>query len=376
MVSHTPHHRDGDHFVGWGPTVREIDQLATLFAEIVHVVPVHAGAAPPSELAYRAGNVRIIAVPPAGGESLSSKLDVLRALPRYAAVIWRELGRCDVAHVRCPSNIGLVAALLLVVRRRPPVRWIKYAGNWRPKSRESWSYRLQRWILDRGLTRSRVTVNGQWPNQPGHVHSFFNPGLTDGEFREGAAVAATKRLAEPLRLLFVGRVDADKGCGRAIEIVAALKARGLRATLDVVGDGPDRGGFETQARTAGMADEITFRGWLARPSLAEFYSRAHILLLPSSSSEGWPKVLSEGMAYGVVPVTSNVSSIPQLIAAFRAGRALEARDIGAFVDALAGYVRDPDLWKTESRHAADAARAFTYETYLCAVRGLLDLEAA
>ena len=125
-----------------------------------------------------------------------------------------------------------------------------------------------------------------------------------------------------------------------------------------------------------MAEEIAFRGWLARPSLAEFYSRAHFLLLPSSSSEGWPKVLSEGMAYGVVPVTSNVSSIPQLVAAFRAGRALEARDIGAFVDALAGYARDPDLWKTESRNAADAARAFTYETYLCAVRGLLDLEAA
>ncbi len=227
MVSHTPHHRDGDRLVGWGPTVREIDQLATLFDEIVHVAPVHGGAAPPSELPYRARNVRVVAVPAAGGDSLRSKLDVLRVLPVYADAIWRQLGRCDVAHVRCPSNIGLVAAILLVFRRRPSVRWIKYAGNWRPKSRESWSYRLQRWILDRRLTRSLVTVNGQWPNQPVHVRSFLNPGLTEGEFREGAAVAATKRMADPLRLLFVGRVDAEKGCGRAIEILAALKARGL-----------------------------------------------------------------------------------------------------------------------------------------------------
>ena len=103
---------------------------------------------------------------------------------------------------------------------------------------------------------------------------------------------------------------------------------------------------------------------------------SHFLLLPSSSSEGWPKVLSEGMAYGVVPVTSDVSSIPQLLASFRTGRALDAKDSDGFVEAIVGYVRSPELWKTESRNAADAAKAFTYEAYLSAVRSLLDLEAA
>ncbi len=144
----------------------------------------------------------------------------------------------------------------------------------------------------------------------------------------------------------------------------------------MIGDGPARSGFESQAAAAGLAAAVHFRGWLPRQDLAGFYARAHVLLLPSSSSEGWPKVLSEGMAYGVVPVTSDVSSIPQLVAAFGAGKALDSKDVEGFAAALAGYVEDPERWKAESRNAAAAAQAFTYESYLVAVRRLLDLEAA
>ena len=376
VISHTPHHWSEGRLVGWGPTVREIDRLASLFDELVHVAPVHSGKAPESELLYEAENVRVVAVPAAGGESLGQKLAVLRMLPHYVRTVWRELGKCDGVHVRCPSNIGLISVLLLLVRRTPSVRWIKYAGNWRPRGAESWSYRLQRWVLEGRLTRSRVTVNGRWPNQPPHVHSFLNPCLTGEELREGIALAHGKTLDKPVRLLFVGRVDREKGCGRAIDILAGLRAAGVTARLDVIGDGPDRDRFESQAAAARLSSDVHFHGWLPRPSLADFYAKAHFLLLPSSSSEGWPKVLSEGMAYGVVPMTSDVSSIPQLIAAFGSGRALDANDQAAFVEAIAGYVRNPDLWKSESRNAAKAASAFTYASYLSAVRDLLDLEVA
>lgn len=375
VISHTPHHLAGGRLVGWGPTVREIDHLASLFEEVVHVAPVHDGDAPDSGLPYQAPNVRVASVPAAGGEGLAAKLGVLRALPRYVRTIWKELEDCDVVHVRCPSNIGLVASLLLVVRRRPALRWIKYAGNWKPRGPEGWSYRFQRWILDHGLARARVTVNGRWPDQPPHVRSFLNPCLTEEELREGAASAARKSLVQPARLLFVGRLDIDKGCGRAIEILAGLKARGVRAVLEVVGDGPERGRYESEVSKAGLSADVQFSGWLPRQLVAGSYAKAHFLLLPSST-EGWPKVLSEGMAYGVVPVTSDVSCIPQLLEGFRVGRALDARNPHGFIEAIAGYVGQPQLWNAESRSATEAARLFAYDAYLGAVRDLLNLEAA
>ena len=82
------------------------------------------------------------------------------------------------------------------------------------------------------------------------------------------------------------------------------------------------------------------------------------------------------MAYGVVPVTSDVSSIPQILGDFGLGQVRDARDRTGFVAILREYVRSPDRWQAESRRAVEAAKAFSYGAYQAAVRNLLGLEAA
>jgi len=44
----------------------------------------------------------------------------------------------------------------------------------------------------------------------------------------------------------------------------------------------------------------------------EVYKQSHVLLLPSKS-EGFPKVIAEAMAFGCIPIVSDVSSIGQYI---------------------------------------------------------------
>ncbi len=375
VISHTAHYvRDG-RTVGWGPTVRELSNLARLFEELVHVAPLHAGPAPESALPYEAQNLRHIPVRPSGGTTLASKLGVLRAWAGYVGLILPELRRCDVVHVRCPANISLVAIMLLSALRNPRVRWIKYAGNWQPRSRESLSYSLQRWLLRRDVARAVVTVNGTWPNQASHVHPFLNPCLTAEELEEGARAGSAKRLSAPLRMLFVGRLEDSKGCVRAVDILEGLVRRGVDARLDLVGDGPERRVLESRIEGFGPGDRVRILGWVSRPRVNELYARAHILLFPSSSSEGWPKVLGEGMAYGVVPVAGSVSCIAQYLESFHVGRAIEPFDREGFVEAIAGYVSEPSRWVAESRRAVEAARRFTYGNYVVAVRDLLGLEA-
>ncbi len=325
---------------------------------------------------YEATNVRFVPVRPAGGESFGAKLGVLGVWAEYVRVLRRELRRCDVVHVRCPANIGLLAILLLAVVREPRRRWIKYAGNWRPSGGDFVSYALQRWLLARGVARAVVTVNGQWPDQPGHVRPFLNPCLTEEELRDGAIVGSAKRLSSPLRLLFVGRIEDAKGCGRAVDITDGLSRRGIDARLDLVGDGPDREALKARIASGGLEGRVRMLGWVPRPALNDLYASAHILLFPSTSSEGWPKVLSEGMAYGVVPLAGAVSSIPQYLEAFGAGKALDPHDREAFVDAIAAYVQDPRGWERDASRAMSAAAGFTYSSYLGAVRRILDLEAA
>ena len=369
VVSHTEHYLRGSEPVGWGATVREIDQLAADYDEVRHVACLHPGDAPASALPYRSSRVTFVPVPAAGGERLSTKLGILHRWPHYVRVLRRELRHADVVHVRAPANISLVALLLLVVVRAPTVRWAKYAGSWRRYPGEAPSYALQRWLLGRRLHRGVVTVNGEWPGQPAHVHTFLNPCLDDDDLA-AARTRAPKRWAEPIRLVFVGRVETAKGVGCAVAVVARLRDHGVDARLDLVGDGPERERFAAEAERLGVRDRITFHGWLPRPAINPLYADAHFMVLPSTR-EGWPKVLSEAMAFGVVPLAGAVGSIPHHLRAFGTGAAIASSDPDDYAREILACGRDPARWATQSEMAVEAAVRFTYEAYRRHVRLLL-----
>jgi glycosyltransferase involved in cell wall biosynthesis len=372
IISATPHYRRRQDVVGWGATVREIDYLAELFDEVVHVAVLHPGAAPDSALPYRSSRVSLVPVPPAGGPRIGDKLGIAAVMPSYLRVIVRELAAADAVHVRCPANISAIALGVLAATRHPRRRWIKYAGAWRGYDGEPRSYRIQRAWLERGIRGAHVTVNGRWERMPSYIHTFFNPSLTDDELADGRRIAASKRLPTTPRILFVGGLSVAKGAGTTVEVLQELSAGGVEATLTLVGDGPERESIERRALELGLRERVVMRGWRARESLAGEYAAAHFVLLPSLA-EGWPKVLSEGMAYGAVPVASDVGSIPSELSALRVGRCAQAGDAHGFAEAIASYASAPDGWAAESARAVAAAERFGYSAYLRDVARLLDL---
>ncbi|MCG8460679.1 MAG: glycosyltransferase [Holophagales bacterium] len=377
VVSHTPHHLDDDRVVGFGPTVRELDHLARLFEHVVHLAPLHPGPAPASSRPYAAANLSLRPLKPAGGPALRHKLGILLRYPGYGKALLTEARQADLIHVRAPANVALLAILALL----PGYRrwWVKYAGNWRPEpggvSVEPRSYTLQRRLLSMAWPRLAVTVAGNWPSQPRHVVSFHNPCLTRDELEAARRETRGKRLEGGPRLLFAGNLDANKGADRALRIAAYLRQRtgdsaASRARLDVAGDGPERQSLEALSGRLGLGDRVTFHGALPRQELDQLYRRAHLLLVPSGT-EGWPKVIGEAMAWGVVPLASAVSSIPQILGGMEVGRTLPPTDVDAFAGAALSYLRSPDTWTRESQRAAAAAELLTYDRYESAVRELL-----
>jgi phosphatidylinositol alpha-1,6-mannosyltransferase len=376
VVSDTPHYRRGNTIVGWGPTVRELDQLSSLFDELVHVAPVNGDAAPASALPYESSRIRVKPLRVSGGERLVDKFGVIARAPGYVRALLAEIGDAEVVHLRCPAGVSMIAAFILPLLRVPKKRWIKYAGNWRPHADEPVSYEIQRWWLSRGWHRALVTVNGTWPDQPAHVRAFLNPCLTDRELAEGRSVAAAKSFGYPVRLLFVGRLEDAKGVHRALEVLIRLSRRGLAVRLDLVGDGPARGELERRASAAGVRSLVAMHGWQPRGAISALYASAHLMLFPSSASEGWPKVLSEAMAFGVVPVASRISSIPEYLLRFDIGTVADPHDVNGFVDCVLTYINDPERWRRESIRASVAAEDFTYPNYLQRVASLLNMDGA
>jgi glycosyltransferase involved in cell wall biosynthesis len=366
-----PHHKAANgEIVGWGPTVEEINHLAGMFDEIKHIGFLYGGFPPKSMLPYRSERIHFIPLQSSGGTTLGSKLGILAKIPAYLKIIFKHLHEADVLHVRCPSSVGLILIIFLAFLPRPKYRWVKYAGNWQPDGPEPWSYRLQRFWLKRGWHRGTVTVNGNWKDEPRHVISFLNPSISSLNLDTAGQIACEKKITKPVQLLFVGRTETAKGCGRALEISSQVLENGIDLALNIIGDGEMRPHFERMAKDRSLTRHVKFHGWLPHPALVQFYEKAHFTILPTTASEGWPKVLSEGMAYGVIPLAGSVSSIPQLLGDFGTGRALNPLCIQDYVDAILWYLSHPDHWKLESNMAVRVASQFTYEAYLQHVKDM------
>ncbi len=367
FISDTPHYRRDGTTVGWAATVREIDVLASQFHEVVHVAPLHRKRVGILSAAYTDPRVRVRFLREAGGTTLLDKVGVVVAFVGWLRAIEDELGDADVVHVRGPSNVALLTLLLVLVRRQR-VHWFKFAGNWHPDHVDAWSYQVQRWLL-RNVYRQPVTVNGSWPDQKPHVHTFINPTFTDDQLAGARAAAAGKTLGSTVRFLFVGRLYPTKGPDRALEVVTALRDLGHDVHLDLVGDGPMADQLRDQAAATDMADRLAVHGWLPRAEIGPFYAGAHFLLL-ASEWEGFPKVVAEAMAYGAIPLASSIASIPQILGELGVGRVLDPLDVAGFVEAASGYLEDPDRWEVEHQRCFHAARRFSFSRYLDDVRQL------
>ena len=141
------------------------------------------------------------------------------------------------------------------------------------------------------------------------------------------------RTSETDRLLFVGRLAAQKGV--PVLLAALARARVVRPnlTLRLIGDGPDRAALEAQALALGLGDAVTFLGYRSQEDVAEFLSEASALVLPSFA-EGVPVVLMEAMAAGLPVVTTRIAGIPELVEDGVAGRVVAPGEEEALAQAI------------------------------------------
>jgi hypothetical protein len=70
------------------------------------------------------------------------------------------------------------------------------------------------------------------------------------------------------------------------------------------------------------------------------------------------------MAYGVVPIASRVSAIPQVLDEVGTGAALPVDDVPGFVLKIREIAGDASLWRCMVEAGLRAAPRFTYERYL------------
>jgi len=307
IIAHTEHYHDKNgKLLSWGATVTEINNLIKIFDEIYVIGMYYKEQPPASSLPYTSEKIKFVPIPVMGGHGLKSKLKVVKNIPSVLKTVKQTLKKVDCFQLRCPTGIGvfLIPYLTLFVSKPG---WFKYAGNWN-QEKPPLGYWIQRSLLKK--QKRKVTINGKWPQQPLQCLTFENPTLFESDVVEGQQNIKAKEYTKKLNFCFVGRLEKPKGVERILQAFAHINHDRL-GVLHLVGDGPEVALFKQMAKQCNI--EVKFYGGLPRAAVFDIYKQSHVFLLPSTASEGFPKVIAEAMCFGCIPLVSEVSSITQYV---------------------------------------------------------------
>lgn len=117
------------------------------------------------------------------------------------------------------------------------------------------------------------------------------------------------KVSNPIKLLFVGRVEVAKGIYEILEIAAFLKSKKIEFILDIVGGGDLYDSISADLIEKELEDNVFLHGQIADASaLKKKYDSAHIFVFPSHH-EGFPRVLYEAMTSALPIFTTFVGGI-------------------------------------------------------------------
>ena len=170
-----------------------------------------------------------------------------------------------------------------------------------------------------GSTKNCVVHNGLWPHE-------FSP---------------TKVSKTASDVLFIGELRMLKGVDVLIEALADIDG----ATATIVGDGPDRGIFETLVNSKGLSDKIKFTG--AMPA-HDAFGLGKLMVIPSRH-ESFPYIVLEAIAAHKPIIASDVGGIGEVL---DASCLVRANDKDCLKRQIQKFLAEPETAQTQANDRA------------------------
>jgi glycogen synthase len=189
------------------------------------------------------------------------------------------------------------------------------------------------------------------------ITELFGPGLAETTvIRNGIEAARwpfaprTPRTGPP-ELLYVGRLEYEKGVHDAIAALPRVRRAHPGATLTVAGDGTQQDWLVEQARKHKVLKATRFVGRLDHNDLLAALHRADAAVLPSHY-EPFGLAALEAAAAGTPLVTSDVGGLGEAVIDGVTGMSCPPRDVARLARAVISVLDDPSA----AQRRAQAAR--------------------
>jgi len=196
-------------------------------------------------------------------------------------------------------------------------------------------------LVARGLRRGDIRVIHN-----GVDLSFFSPG-------------PPARFPEPT-FLYVGRLKRYKRIDLAIQAVALLRDRGVFARLLVAGRGDEEPRLRAQVESLGLADRVSFEGFVTEERKRELLRGCWSTVLPSPK-EGWGITNVEAAACGTPAVCADSPGLRESVVDGRTGVLVPYGDAAKLADALGSLAADPARVERLGAAARGFAEGFSWD---------------
>ncbi len=266
-----------------------------------------------------------------------AKLDLLHALafagPRVISIPW-IVTVYDTSFIRYPKSFNTPNRLYLTWAVRDAVR------------------RAQHVIaISESTRRDLIEMFGAAPNKVSVVYCGTDPAFSPQRKNNLPRPAMPEKM-----ILYVGTLEPRKNVARLVRAFAqAKRSAHLPHKLALIGA---RGWKHTDVDVAieqeNVRDDVILPGYVSSEDLPEWYRAAELFVYPSRY-EGFGMPPLEAMACGTPVVTSNASSLPEVVGS--AAIQVAPDDQAALTDAMVRALTDPGLREQmRARGLAQAAQ--------------------
>ncbi len=246
-------------------------------------------------------------------------------------------------------------------RRRPHLKLVSTAHGWIANDLRG---RVKA-FLDRALLRRFDCVIAvshavrhrlpRWWLPDAQVRVIHNALMLDSYGRTLAdAPRRIPRGSDPVRMLAVGRLSAEKGLDLLLRALGMLVPRFPQLELTIAGTGPEEASMRRLASRLGLTQRVRYAGYVS--DMPELYYRSD-LVVQSSLTEGLPNVMLEAAYLGVPVVATDVGGTREVIEHGVNGWIVPAGSATALADGILRYLEDPAAFVTMAargrRHIED-----------------------
>ena len=174
-----------------------------------------------------------------------------------------------------------------------------------------------------------------------------------------------------IHFIFVGSLVIGKNPMYALELVCKLIKKGNKVTLDIYGEGSERENLENYIQNNKLEDHIVLHGNQNKETVKKAYQKSHFVILPSKS-EGWPKAIAEGMFWGCVPVSTQVSCMPFMLDFGNRGILLDM-NLKSDISQITALLKDKSDFDCKSKLATEWSQNYTTDVFEVEIEKLLML---